>query len=226
VPTRTWERLDPVRRAAIVEAAEQEFGSHGFADGSLNVIARQAGVAKGSLFQYFSDKTDLCSHIGEGVSYRVRSHMEDRMVELDPRRPLFDFLADVFESWVEYFAKHPRERALTAATQLEQGTAAAAVRGICDRHFLEVVAPMLDGAQRRGDLRPDADLDALLALLVLLASHLALAPFIAGLDPILGLAEGAPEQPGLAIRRLLAPLAAAFGPSAAATTPATPGSSA
>jgi hypothetical protein len=134
---------------------------------------------------------------------------------------------------VDYFAKHPRERALTAATQLEAGAAAAAVRGICDRHFLEVVAPMLHGAQRRGDLRADADLDALLALLVLLASHLALAPFIAGLDPILGLAEGGPEQPGLAIRRLLAPLAAAFGPtagrrvrtrrSASADAPATPG---
>ena len=50
MPTVTWARLDPTRRAAVIEAAEAEFGTHGFSRGSLNVIARRAGVAKGSLF--------------------------------------------------------------------------------------------------------------------------------------------------------------------------------
>lgn len=59
MPTVTWARVDPARRAAVVEAAEAEFGAHGFSRGSLNVIARRAGVAKGSLFQYFADKRDL-----------------------------------------------------------------------------------------------------------------------------------------------------------------------
>ena len=59
MPTVTWARVDPSRRAAVIEAAEAEFGAHGFSQGSLNVIARRAGVAKGSLFQYFADKRDL-----------------------------------------------------------------------------------------------------------------------------------------------------------------------
>ncbi len=221
MPTSTWYRLDPARRARVIQAAEDEFGAHGFADGSLNVIARRAGVAKGSLFQYFADKTDLCVFLGEEVSRRIRGHMEARMAELDPDRPLFEFLVDVFESWVAYFGDHPRERALTAATELQSDAASAAVRMICDRHFLEVLGPLLNRAQDRGDLRADADLDALAALLVLLSNHLALAPFVAGLDPVLGLHDGGPEQPALAIRRLVAPLAFAFaapvlGPAAAA----------
>lgn len=218
MPTATWYRLDPARRARVLQAAESEFGVHGFADGSLNVIARRAGVAKGSLFQYFLDKTDLSVFVGEVVSKRVRVDMEARMAALDVGQPLFDYLVDVFESWVAYFADHPGERALTAATQLEADAAGAAVRGICDRHFLEVLGPLLERAQDRGELRADADLDALAALLVLLANHLALAPFIAGLDPVLGLADGDPEQPGLAIRRLVAPLAAAFGAGTAVRT--------
>ena len=59
MPTVTWARLDRTRRAAVIEAAEAEFGAHGFSRGSLNVIAGRAGVAKGSLFQYFADKRDL-----------------------------------------------------------------------------------------------------------------------------------------------------------------------
>ncbi|AFE15225.1 putative transcriptional regulatory protein [Mycobacterium tuberculosis RGTB327] len=67
----TWARVDPARRAAVVEAAEAEFGAHGFSRGSLNVIARRAGVAKGSLFQYFADKRDLYAFIADIASQRV-----------------------------------------------------------------------------------------------------------------------------------------------------------
>jgi hypothetical protein len=40
--------------------------------------------------------------------------------------------------------------------------------------------------------------------------HLALAPYVRGVDPILGLDEPTPEQPALAVRRLVAVLSAAF----------------
>jgi hypothetical protein len=50
----------------------------------------------------------------------------------------------------------------------------------------------------------------LLSLLLMIFPHLALAPYVRGLDPILGLDEPTPEQPALAVRRLVAVLAAAF----------------
>ncbi|AEB02364.1 transcriptional regulator, tetR/acrR-family [Mycobacterium tuberculosis KZN 4207] len=122
MPTVTWARVDPARRAAVVEAAEAEFGAHGFSRGSLNVIARRAGVAKGSLFQYFADKRDLYAFIADIASQRVRSYMEDLIRELDPNRPFFEFLTDLLDGWVAYFAEHPRERALHAAATLEVDT--------------------------------------------------------------------------------------------------------
>lgn len=65
-------------------------------------------------------------------------------------------------------------------------------------------------AHARGDLRADSDTGALMSLLLLIFPHLALAPYMRGLDPILGLDEPTPEQPALAVRRLVAVLAAAF----------------
>ena len=118
MPTVTWARVDPSRRAAVVEAAEAEFGAHGFSQGSLNVIAKRAGVAKGSLFQYFADKRDLYAFIADIGSQRVRSYMEDRIRELDPSRPFFEFLTDLLDTWVAYFADHPRDRALHGAATL------------------------------------------------------------------------------------------------------------
>jgi AcrR family transcriptional regulator len=213
MPTVTWGRVDPARRTAIVEAAEAEFGAHGFSQGSLNVIARRAGVAKGSLFQYFADKRDLYAFIADVGSQRVRSYMEVRIRELDPSRPFFEFLTDLLDDWVAYFADHPRERALHAAASLEVDTdARISVRSVIHRHYLEVLRPLVREAQARGDLRTDSDTDALLSLLLLIFPHLALAPYMRGLDPVLGLDEPSPEQPALAVRRLVAVLAAAYSP--------------
>lgn len=211
MPTVTWARVDPARRAAVVEAAEAEFGAHGFSRGSLNVIARRAGVAKGSLFQYFADKRDLYAFIADIASQRVRSYMEDLIRELDPNRPFFEFLTDLLDGWVAYFAEHPRERALHAAATLEVDTdARISVRSVLHRHYLDVLRPLVRDAHARGDLRADSDTGALMSLLLLIFPHLALAPYMRGLDPILGLDEPTPEQPALAVRRLVAVLAAAF----------------
>jgi AcrR family transcriptional regulator len=211
MPTVTWARVDPARRAAIIEAAEDEFGAHGFSRGSLNVIARRAGVAKGSLFQYFADKRDMYAFITDIASQRVRAYMEDLIRELNPDRPFFEFLADLLDGWVAYFADHPHERALHAAVSLEVDTEArVSVRDVTNRHYLDVLRPLVHAARARGDLRADSDTDALLSFLLMIFPHLALAPYMRGLDPILGLDDHTPEQPALAVRRLVAVLASAF----------------
>ncbi|KWW99297.1 TetR/AcrR family transcriptional regulator [Carbonactinospora thermoautotrophica] len=212
MPTPTWERLDPERRDRVLRAAMAEFGRYGFSGGSLNTIAREAGVAKGSLFQYFADKLDFFATVCDEVSRRIRDEIEPRLAELAPGRGIFDFFEDALDLWIDYFAAHPTERAVTAATMLELDTAArSAVRGVVHRHYLEVLRPLVAAAKARGDLREDTDLDALLAWLLLLLPHLALAPYIEGLDPVLGLYGSSPEELKSQVRRLVATLRVAYG---------------
>lgn len=223
MPTVTWSRLGADRRAAVVSAAEAEFAAHGFSAGSLNVIARRAGVAKGSLFQYFADKRDLYAFITDVGSQRVRAYMEEQIARLDPTRPFFEFLTDLFDVWVAYFAEHPRDRALHAAASFEVDTdARVSVRAVVHRHYLDVLRPLVREAQKRGDLSANADIDALLSLLLMLLPHLALAPYVRGMDPLLGLDELSPDQPALVARRYVAVLAAAFGAVATRQTTPTP----
>nr|WP_319942189.1 TetR/AcrR family transcriptional regulator [Rhodopseudomonas infernalis] len=47
------------RRAAIVEAALEEFTARGFAATRLEDVARRAGVGKGTIYLYFADKETL-----------------------------------------------------------------------------------------------------------------------------------------------------------------------
>src|SRR5262245_2634791 len=47
------------RRAAIIEAALEEFIARGFAATRLDDIAKRAGVAKGTIYLHFKDKESM-----------------------------------------------------------------------------------------------------------------------------------------------------------------------
>ncbi|MDR3763779.1 MAG: TetR/AcrR family transcriptional regulator [Acidobacteriota bacterium] len=47
------------RRAAIVDAGSRVFTRHGFVGGSVDMIAREAGLAKGTVYLYFRSKREI-----------------------------------------------------------------------------------------------------------------------------------------------------------------------
>jgi AcrR family transcriptional regulator len=47
------------KRAHIVEVAMRHFAEHGYEDARTEDIAREAGIAKGSVFQHFGSKQAL-----------------------------------------------------------------------------------------------------------------------------------------------------------------------
>jgi AcrR family transcriptional regulator len=210
MPTETWNRLPEARRDAVLAAAEAEFAANGFSRGSLNVIAREAGVAKGSLFQYFDDKVDLFAHLCDRAVQRIGEAMSDQVDALDWSAGFFPACEQLLLAWVDYFVEHPVDRTLSAAVFLEPDpTARAAARAIIDEHLLAFLQPIVVEAQRDGQLRADADLDAFLAMLLVLLPHLALAPSHPELDPLLGLGSGDPSK---GVDRLMALLERAVGP--------------
>ena len=209
MPTETWNRLPAARREAVLAAAEAEFSSNGFSRGSLNVVAREAGVAKGSLFQYFDDKVDLFAHLSERAVDRVSDAMGEVVDGIDWSGPFFEAFTELLDAWVAHFRAHPVDRAMTAAVFLEPDPAArSVVRGIVEGHVLGFLGPIVHRARDDARLDPDADLDAMLALALLVLPHLALAPSHPELDPLLGLGG---DEPDVAVRRLVAAFEAAFG---------------
>lgn len=59
MPTQTFLNLPPEKRDRIVELALEEFSARPYAQASLSRIVARAGIAKGSIYQYFADKLDL-----------------------------------------------------------------------------------------------------------------------------------------------------------------------
>ncbi|BBH16934.1 TetR family transcriptional regulator [Nocardioides baekrokdamisoli] len=209
MPTPTWERLDPARRNAVIAAAEDEFAEHGFSSGSLNAIARNAGVAKGSLFQYFTDKADLYAYMAERASTRVRDAMAEHIASADWAGDYWGAMTDLLVHWQAYFFTHPLERAFTEAVNLESERAARpAIRRAVNDFYIDSLRPLLTLGQDLGVVGRDTDIEAVLALLLMVLPQAALAPHNAYLDPLLGLGDADPTVRRQGIDRIIALLRA------------------
>ena len=206
MPTDTWWNLPAEKRDRITHAAMVEFGNRGFSAGSLNVIAREAGVAKGSLFQYFADKFEFFAYVAEQTSLAIYAEM---VPHLDggprPGETFLGFFQRLVDVWIDYMAAHPLERAVTAATTMElDPQVRQAVREPVHRLYAQGVRPLLEEAVAAGELSAETDVDALLSMLVLLLPHLALAPFEPGLDSALRLHGTRGRARSAAAHRLVA----------------------
>ncbi|MHB0857341.1 MAG: TetR/AcrR family transcriptional regulator [Anaerolineae bacterium] len=63
MPKPTFLNLPEDKRERIVQAATDEFAARGYRQASITHIVEQAGIPKGSFYQYFADKRDLFVYI-------------------------------------------------------------------------------------------------------------------------------------------------------------------
>jgi len=187
-----------------------EFGKRGFSAGSLNVIAREADIAKGSLFQYFTDKLDMFTTICEAGIETIRDAALERVdVENDQ---FFPALRQIVCQWLRFFSTHPLERAIAYAAGNEvDEDAANAIRGVSSAAFVSELAPLVKAADARGEFAPGTKVDQVVAMVVLLLRHLDKAPFYPHVDPILDLTAKRPAEVERIALELVDALERAYG---------------
>ncbi|MCU0600542.1 MAG: TetR/AcrR family transcriptional regulator [Desulfobacterales bacterium] len=54
-----FEKISPEKQKKIMEAAVAEFAGKGFSEANINVIAKNAGISIGSMYNYFESKENL-----------------------------------------------------------------------------------------------------------------------------------------------------------------------
>jgi AcrR family transcriptional regulator len=73
MPKPTFANLPPAKRQAIIDLALAEFAEHPYSIASLSQIVARAGIAKGSIYQYFENKQDLYLFI---LDYAIQRQLE------------------------------------------------------------------------------------------------------------------------------------------------------
>lgn len=77
MPKPTFSNLPPEKRDALVAIALEEFATHDYNAASVSRIVARAGIAKGSLYQYFDDKEDLFLYLLDEAQRTLLGALQD-----------------------------------------------------------------------------------------------------------------------------------------------------
>jgi TetR/AcrR family transcriptional regulator len=169
MPKPTFLNLPDEKRNRIVELALDEFSTHPYRQASLSRIVARAGIAKGSMYQYFENKLDLYQWlVTEEVERRreewlrqMSSRPENRAeigVEIDAEPELDAGLLATLErmvlTGVGFTLAHPRLARLAASAM--EPTADEELRELHETLRREQIDRLVDrirAAQAAGEIR-------------------------------------------------------------------------
>ena len=143
------------RRAAILDAALEEFTARGYEAARLDDVAKRAGVAKGTIYLYFADKEALFQDLVRSMVHPVLGTLE-HLREVDiPARVLVEGMLNTFVREILGTRRKDIVRLI-----FSEGTRFPAIAEFYHREViarvLAIIRPILKRAAERGELPDDS----------------------------------------------------------------------
>lgn len=128
------------RRAAIIEAALDEFTSRGFAATRIDDVAKRAGVAKGTIYLHFTDKEAMFQEL-------VRTALVPTMQRLTAQPPPGVSARQMLENFADAFVNDVAQtrRGDILRLVMAEGTR---FPSLAEFHYRNVVEPGVAGIRR------------------------------------------------------------------------------
>jgi TetR/AcrR family transcriptional regulator, repressor of fatR-cypB operon len=133
-------RFDEDKKRAIVDAAIRIITHNGFDATPISAIAREAGVAAGTIYIYFSSKQELIKHLYLASSKSLADFVTK---DLDVTLPVKEAIRRVWKSHVEYAHAHRLEFRF-----LEQFANSPHIDRLTKKQGLRTVEPVMDQFER------------------------------------------------------------------------------
>lgn len=146
------------RRSQILAAAAKVFNARGYAGATIDEVATETGIAKGSVYNYFKSKQDLFVQVFTASFAQDEEALVDHLVQPDSALAKID---KVLDKWYGHFGKYTREGALVlefwlSAARQGEGFLTESLRDLYLRWRQRISAIMAEGLAN-GEMRPGLD---------------------------------------------------------------------
>jgi AcrR family transcriptional regulator len=146
--------VESFRRDSILTATRHVIARTGRAAASMQAIADEAGVAKGTLYLYFRDREALLRQTTDLVFDELLGRLK---AVLDERRPLPESLRDLVRTEIEFFDEN-QDLLRVYMTLRHSGDAAESCRRRRQApqyiRYLAMLTRYLDAAAARDEMKP------------------------------------------------------------------------
>ncbi len=106
MPKQTFLNLPEEKRQALTDIALDEFANHDYNTASVSKIVEKAGIAKGSVYQYFENKQDLFMYLLEVANQEMLQFIQ-QTAPPNPEADFFEMLRWQMSATVQASQKYP-----------------------------------------------------------------------------------------------------------------------
>ena len=152
MPKATFFNLSEEKKSRIFDAALQEFSIRTFSQASLNRIIRNAGIPKGSFYQYFENKEDLYLYLMEAPA-KEKIAIFHNLKETDPDADVFEVVMNATRRFFERGKVKPGYIEAAMLMELDDSEFIVKIR----RSSTEKYIKLIERDQGRGLIKPEVD---------------------------------------------------------------------
>ncbi len=156
MPYPTFFNLPEAKRQRILDCAIDEFAENDYDSASISKIVARAGIAKGSLYQYFADKSDLYHYLLKLASQKKAELLSSTKLS-ESGKNVFDTLRHLFQVMASFELRYPQlakigYRAIYSKSPLPEEIIASGRRST-QQYFIDLI----EKGKKRGEIRPEID---------------------------------------------------------------------
>ncbi|WP_432402427.1 TetR/AcrR family transcriptional regulator [Wukongibacter sp. M2B1] len=107
MPKQTFFNLSEEKRQRIIDESIEEFAEYYYHKASISRIVKNAGIAKGSFYQYFEDKNDLFRYIIEKIGEKKVKYLGDIMANIN-KLNFFEVLREMYIAGIKFAIENPK----------------------------------------------------------------------------------------------------------------------
>ena len=149
--------VEEFRIHTIQEAALRVISRHGVEGASMQAVAAEAGIAKGTIYLYFQNREDMVARTASWAVSQLTRHLDPLLAESN-RDPFPVRLRRIIETKIEFFHAH-REffRLYRAVSSSDKNDSCSRNREVYEE-YLKSLSALLRRAMKRGEVhRADPD---------------------------------------------------------------------
>lgn len=155
MPQQTFFNLPEEKRRQILQVAIDEFAENDYDNVSVSRIVARAGIAKGSFYQYFTDKEDLYAYLLELLTQAKTTYLS--LDHPDPNHiGIYAYLRWLAEVGVSLQLAHPQLSKIAARAATARFFPKAFDQSVREQTYA-FYRRLVEVGQQQGDIAPEFD---------------------------------------------------------------------
>ncbi len=143
------------KRRCILDAAIKLFSQKGYEQTSIEELAKEAGVGKGTVYSYFHTKRDIVKAFCDDILEFTRSELA---AKTKPDTPLTEQLMVIFMADFKYVAENKEFSRVFLQEKVFPKESFSEEDFEMQNDYFEMLYPIYQRAQERGELRKELEL--------------------------------------------------------------------